>query len=332
MKKVNKLMSRKIVPVTIVLLLTAVFLAGMVFIVSLAGESKITAVTKELNLAAGTTARLEVNIEGKNKTEPKLTYTSTNNSVATVSGSGTVTAKREGTCGIMVSTPRGQRLKMGVKVTSEKDSKTIYLTFDDGPTPNTTPEILRILKKYDAKATFFVIGENVNSSPQHLQQIVDEGHTVGVHNYTQDYNKIYKTEKSYLNDFKKTEDLIVKKTGYHPNYWRFPGGGNNDFVTKKVQEGIMKSLHKRGFTEMDWNSSVNDNAGAGLKENFEQSKNSVEITINTGDVPVMLLYDSKLHPNTGKLTEKLLKFYKKKGYAFKGLDEYRGKELCLGKN
>ena len=76
-------MSRKIVPVTIVLLLTAVFLAGMVFIVSLAGESKITAVTKELNLAAGTTARLEVNIEGKNKTEPKLTYTSTNNSVAT---------------------------------------------------------------------------------------------------------------------------------------------------------------------------------------------------------------------------------------------------------
>ena len=58
----------------------------------------------------------------------------------------------------------------------------------------------------------------------------------------------------------------------------------------------------------------------------------MEITINTGDVPVMLLYDSKLHPNTGKLTEKLLKFYKKKGYAFKGLDEYRGKELCLGKN
>ena len=46
----------------------------------------------------------------------------------------------------------------------------------------------------------------------------------------------------------------------------------------------------------------------------------------------MLLYDSKLHPNTGKLTEKLLKFYKKKGYAFKGLDEYKGKELCLGKN
>ena len=44
------------------------------------------------------------------------------------------------------------------------------------------------------------------------------------------------------------------------------------------------------------------------------------------DVPVMLLYDSKLHPNTGKLTEKLLKFYKKKGYAFKGLDEYKGKE------
>ena len=133
-----------------------------------------------MNLAAGTTARLEVNIEGKNKTEPKLTYTSTNNSVATVSGSGTVTAKREGTCGIMVSTPRGQRLKMGVKVTSEKDSKTIYLTFDDGPTPNTTPEILRILKKYDAKATFFVIGENVNSSPQHLQQIIDEGYMVGI--------------------------------------------------------------------------------------------------------------------------------------------------------
>ena len=65
---------------------------------------------------------------------------------------------------------------MGIKITSEKDSKTIYLTFNDGPTPNTTPEILRILKKYDAKATFFVIGENVNSSPQHLQQIIAVQH------------------------------------------------------------------------------------------------------------------------------------------------------------
>ena len=83
---------------------------------------------------------------------------------------------------------------------------------------------------------------------------------------------------------------------------------------------------------MDWNSSVNDNADEDLKKNVEQSKSSIDTTINTGDVPIVLLYDSKLHPKSAKVAEEILKFYKKKGYAFKGLDEYRGKELCLGKN
>lgn len=332
MEKIKRLMSEKTVLVALVLVLVALVLAGIMLIVSLSGESRIDVSNKELNIAAGTTARIELNVRDKNKNMPKLSYTSSNNSVATVSESGTVTARREGESRVKILTPRGQDLSTNIKVSAEKDEKTIYLTFDDGPNPNTTPEILRILEKYDAKATFFVIGENVNASSENLHEIINRGHTVGVHNYTQDYNKIYKTEKAYVDDFKKAEDIIVQKTGYHPVYWRFPGGGNNDFVTKKVQEAIMKNLHKRGFTEMDWNSSVNDNADEDLKKNVEQSKSSIDTTINTGDVPIVLLYDSKLHPKSAKVAEEILKFYKKKGYAFKGLDEYRGKELCLGKN
>jgi peptidoglycan-N-acetylglucosamine deacetylase len=63
------------------------------------------------------------------------------------------------------------------------DEKVIYLTFDDGPIPEVTPWVLETLEKYDAKATFFCVGDNVEKHPEVFEQVLDAGHAVGNHTY-----------------------------------------------------------------------------------------------------------------------------------------------------
>src|SRR5690606_13707722 len=73
---------------------------------------------------------------------------------------------------------------------AEMDIKTIYLTFDDGPVPDVTPQVLDILKEYNAKATFFCVGDNVRKYPEVYEKVLKDGHVTGNHTY------------SHLNGFK----------------------------------------------------------------------------------------------------------------------------------
>ena len=92
--------------------------------------------------------------------------------------------------------------------------KTVYLTYDDGPSKN-TPRILDVLKKYGVKATFFVIGKEDEESLALYKRIVDEGHTIAVHTYSHKYHDIYQSVDAYLEDFEKVENLIYNTTGIH---------------------------------------------------------------------------------------------------------------------
>jgi peptidoglycan-N-acetylglucosamine deacetylase len=84
----------------------------------------------------------------------------------------------------LVKTPRFmQSLFPNYTWNIKTDEKVIYLTFDDGPIPEVTPWVLDQLAQYDAKATFFCVGENVEKYPSVFEQVLDEGHTVGNHTY-----------------------------------------------------------------------------------------------------------------------------------------------------
>lgn len=78
---------------------------------------------------------------------------------------------------------RKQYLQWEMPEAQADEQKAIYLTFDDGPIPEVTPLVLDLLKSYSAKATFFMVGDNVRKYPEVYQQIVDEGHAVGNHSY-----------------------------------------------------------------------------------------------------------------------------------------------------
>jgi chitin deacetylase len=102
------------------------------------------------------------------------------------------------------------------------EQKVIALTFDDGPWPESTAQVLDILKKNQIKATFFVIGQNVKNFPNLLKQEIAEGHVVGNHTWHHWYQFLNPQAAAYEIDH--TEDIIFKTTGLKTNLFRPPGG------------------------------------------------------------------------------------------------------------
>ena len=96
------------------------------------------------------------------------------------------------------------------------EDQSVYLTFDDGPTAGVTPWVLDALKSYNAKATFFCIGKNVETNPEIYNRILAEGHQVG--NHTFNHLKGWKSSvETYLEDVQKASNVIVSKL-FRPPY------------------------------------------------------------------------------------------------------------------
>lgn len=135
--------------------------------------------------------------------------------------------------------------------------KTMYLTFDDGPSEENTRKVLAILRERNIKATFFLVGENVRQHPEVARQIVAEGHAIGIHCDNHDYDALYASVDSYVADFEKARQTVYETTGVETNLFRFPGGSVNDF-NKKTGKAIIREMTDRGCIYYDWNASLED--------------------------------------------------------------------------
>lgn len=178
--------------------------------------------------------------------------------------------------------------------------KTMYLTFDDGPSEDNTTAILDILKERNIKATFFVVGENVKKHPDVARRIVEEGHTIGVHCYNHDYKELYKSVDSYLEDFQKACDAVYEVTGVEVKLFRFPGGSVNAY-NKTVYEQIIEKMTEKGYIYYDWNASLEDAVKNATPEGLVQ--NALNSTLGRKKV-VMLAHD--IQYNTTQCLEEIL--------------------------
>jgi peptidoglycan-N-acetylglucosamine deacetylase len=136
-----------------------------------------------------------------------------------------------------------------------KDLKFAYLTFDDGPSKNTS-EILKILDEYNVKATFFVIHNDQYKDG--YKEILDKGHTIALHSYTHDYETIYKSVDTFKNDIEKLKTFITTLTGKTPeNILRYPGGSTNTisrkYGGKDIMKKIIEQMSKENYAQFDWN-------------------------------------------------------------------------------
>ncbi len=178
--------------------------------------------------------------------------------------------------------------------------KTMYLTFDDGPSEENTAAVLDILKEKGIKATFFLVGENVRKHPEMAKRIVEEGHTIGVHCNRHVYTELYASVDSYLEDFEAAYDAVYEITGVEVKLFRFPGGSVNSY-NKDVYEDIIKEMSERGFIYFDWNASLEDAAKNTTPEQL--IANAMNSTFGRKKV-VMLAHD--IQKNTALCLEELL--------------------------
>lgn len=165
--------------------------------------------------------------------------------------------------------------------------KTMYLTFDDGPSEENTERVLDILKERGIKATFFLVGENVRKHPDIARRIVEEGHTIGIHCDSHDYGKVYKSVDSYIEDFEAAHQTVYEVTGVDVKLFRFPGGSVNSY-NRKVNDAIIKEMTERGYIYYDWNASLEDAVGDAEPE--ELIANGVDTTLGRKKI-IMLAHD-----------------------------------------
>ena len=196
------------------------------------------------------------------------------------------------------------------------EGKTIYLTFDDGPTIY-TPELLDILDKHNVKATFFVVGNKGQNSQ--IKDIVDRGHSVAIHSVTHSYSSIYQNKDAFMKDLYDMQEIIEKESGIKTYLMRFPGGSSNA-VSKQYCKGIMtqlvKEVQEQGFHYFDWNVSSGDAGGA---KTPEQVYNNVikGIKSQSGN-SVVLQHDTQKFSIDA--VDKIIRWGKINGYTFASID------------
>ena len=139
----------------------------------------------------------------------------------------------------------------------EDAGKTIYLTFDDGPSDR-TDEVLKILDEKGVKATFFVIGREDETSIQRIKKTAAAGHTIGMHSYSHDYEKIYTSVEDFLDDFYKLFVILRDEAGVTPRC------SASRAQPQQLQSGVYKEIIaemlRRGFPLLRLDLSAEDAA------------------------------------------------------------------------
>lgn len=194
----------------------------------------------------------------------------------------------------------------------KKNIGTIYLTFDDGPSNNTS-KILDILKKEDIKATFFLVNFNSSYNPA-VKRIYDEGHSIGIHSYTHNYKLIYSSVSAYFDDLNKMNDKIKTITGSDTKLLRFPGGSSNTISSfnKGIMTTLVKEVTNAGYHYFDWNV---DSSDAWSARNSNDVYNNVINNLKNG-TNIVLMHDLSSNEKTVNVLEKIIKDAKEKGYIF----------------
>ena len=202
--------------------------------------------------------------------------------------------------------------------------KTAFLTFDDGPSKKVTPQVLDILKEYDIKATFFVVGNQVQNNQAILKRTYEEGHSIALHSYSHNYGEIYSNIEAFSKDFKKVEQLVNNILGknFSTRIYRFPGGS---FGSKK--DSFKKYINDIGCHYIDWNTLTGDTeyivdskgkkvVRSEPKALISRFKETLKASGNKEDI-VVLMHDLGTKQSTADALPELIEFLKREGYAFK---------------
>ena len=205
--------------------------------------------------------------------------------------------------------PSAPGLAMRVRTFSVEPQKIAYLTFDDGPYPQTTPRILKILQDEKVKATFFVVGKQVERYPDLLKAEFEQGEGIGNHTYSHDYYLLYRSPEALLAEIKQTDDLIYKTIGTRPRIVRAPGGTQGHFNVN-----YYNTLDATDYLIYDWNVSSGD-ADASLVP-ADQLVRNIESQVPGKSRIIILMHDTGAKVTTIDALPRIVTYLKQQGYSF----------------
>lgn len=214
-------------------------------------------------------------------------------------------------------TPPATGISEEDNLASESDVHKVYLTFEDGPSEN-TEAILDILAQYNVKATFFVVGKEDEDSQELYKRIVEEGHTLGMHSYSNKYSQIYQSKDAFEEDFNRLRDELYQVTGVESIYYRFPGGSSNQ-ISNVPMSDFIHYLNEQGVIYYDWNISAGDAAS--------NAYSAEEIVANVVDdvvkykTSVVLLHDASDKSTTVEALAPMIEALNEMGAEILPIDE-----------
>lgn len=198
------------------------------------------------------------------------------------------------------------------------ENKTVYLTFDDGPSENTLA-VLDILDEYGIKATFFVTGMHPDYFPM-IATCYQRGHTIGMHTYTHEYDQVYTSVDAYWNDLDQIAEVVREQIGYVPCFIRFPGGSSNT-ISANYTAGIMTELAQEvqdaGYQYYDWDASCGD----GAEHTADELVSATEADAGYGyQSIVFLMHDGTAKETTVEALPRIIEYFRDQGYEFAAID------------
>jgi len=175
--------------------------------------------------------------------------------------------------------------------------KEIWLTFDDGPTPEVTPWILSVLKKENVKATFFLVGQQIEEFPELVGAIIKDGHTIANHSYSHKNGWLTNKEK-YLEDIENCQELMPNNKLFRPPYGKIT----------KTQIAVLKEKYKIIL----W-----DVLSYDFKQNTSPKKVQENIIQNTTSGSIIVMHNNQMSfKNLEPILEKTIQQLRAKGYNF----------------
>jgi peptidoglycan/xylan/chitin deacetylase (PgdA/CDA1 family) len=199
-----------------------------------------------------------------------------------------------------VSSPAPTGLKPATYFQANVDGPYIAMTFDDGPSPETTPRLLDILKQRNIKATFFMIGQNVERNPEIVKRILAEGHEIGNHSWT--HPQLAKlSDDRVTEEITKTQNAIKSAAGYTPTLLRPPYGS----ITARQKEWIESQF---GLSVILWSVDPFDWKRPGASV--------IEQRILAGAQPGAIILSHDIHKQTVDSMPATLDALAAKGYKF----------------
>ena len=200
------------------------------------------------------------------------------------------------------------------------DTKRAFLTFDDGPSSNTN-QILDILNERGIKATFFVLGSNVEKNPEMVKRMYDEGHFIANHGYSHVYETIYQSPQAVLDEYNKCNQVVRDAIGeqeYNSHLFRFPGGlVGGKYADIKNQANDL--LLQNNIVHVDWNALNGDSETTSPTIEYEMQR--IQETVGDKQSVVILMHDAQAKKVTVEALPSMIDYLKEQGYEFKNFYE-----------